>query len=448
MQCVALGILFALAFGAEVAIAGTQSTTWEFMHWRTDIIVPVGLRFAPDGRLFYIELWTGRIRVYADTAAATPTIWSVVPVATQNDRGLLGIAFHPAFPDSPYVYFFHTNPSPLVNRVVRLTDQAGIGTNYTVIVDNLPSISGKHDGGRITFGPDGMLYVTYGDNYDPAYAPDPSDVRGKILRYTPMGEPAPGNPFGEGNPVFAKGVRNSFGICFDPLDGCAYFTDNGTNCEDEVNMLAAGADYGWCPTFYCGTHTPGSTDAIVRITPTIGMTGACVVRGSRYPELEGNLLFGGFNDGHLRRTVFTGPGIPLFTMKLALQNGNGMVLDVTVGPDGEIWAGGPGSIMRLYPVEENTTGVGDPPPTRGMTAAPNPFSASVALRCPSGTVLERLEVLDLGGRRVRRWNGPPGEAAVWDGRDDHGRVAPAGVYLVRGAAAGRTFESRVVKLAR
>ena len=103
--------------------------------------------------------------------------------------------------------------------------------------------------------------------------------------------------------------------------------------------------------------------------------------------------------------------------------------------------------MRLYPVADPVA-VGDLPTARGMTVAPNPFSASLAMRCPPGTVLERLEVLDLGGRRVRHWDGPLGEAAVWDGRDDHGRAVGAGVYLLRGAAVGRSFESRVVKLAR
>jgi glucose/arabinose dehydrogenase len=445
---VALGTVLALAGGAGAATAGTQTSWWEFIQWRTGVSVPVALRFAPDGRLFFIELWSGKIRVFADTTAATSTIWATVPVVTQNDRGLLGLAIHPAFPDSPYVYVFHTNPSPLVNRVVRLTDQAGVGTNYTVIVDNLPTITGKHEGGRLVFGPDGMLYVTYGDNYVASYAPDPGDVRGKVLRYTPMGQPAPGNPFGAGNPVFAKGVRNSFGLCFDPQAGYGYFTDNGTDCDDEVNFLAAGADYGWSPTYACQSQPPGCVTPIWRYTPTIGLTGACVYRGARYPELDGNIIFGGFNDGYLRRIILNPdvPGLALFTATMAREDVNDLVLDVTVGPDEGIWACGPGSIMRLSPVE-GATAVGDLAAAGALTVAPNPFSTTLAMRCPQGTVIERLEVVDLGGRRVRRWDGPLTDLVVWDGRDHHGRAVPAGVYLLRGTAAGRAFASRVVKLA-
>jgi glucose/arabinose dehydrogenase len=442
-----LALLCPLLLGGGGARAATQSSTYDFVQWRGGLHLPVALRFAPDGRLFYLEVWGGRIRVFSDTTAANASTWATVPINAGSERGLMGLAFHPAFPDSPYVYVFHTNPAPLVNRVARLTDQFGLGTDYTVIVDNLPSVSDKHNGGRIAFGPDGMLYVTMGENDVPAYAPDAGEVRGKILRYTPMGEPAPGNPFGAGNPAYARGVRNPFGLCFDPVAGYGFFTDNGPACDDKLNHLVAGANYGWGPGYACGSLPGGTLGPIERITPTIAPTGACVYRGSVFPELDGDILFCAFNDGLLRRVALhpSDPGLSLGMTEIAYNVEGDMLLDVTVGPDQGVWACGPTTIMRLYETT-NVGGVGDPAAGRGLSPAPNPFSASLAMRLPPGAVLDRLEALDLGGRRVRSWSGPLSGTVAWDGRDDRGRPVPAGVYLLRGAAAGRLLESRVVRL--
>ena len=439
-------LVLGLAASAVLPMSA-QSLDWEFNQWRTELALPVSLRFAPDGRLFYIEVYSGRIRVFADTTAATPTTWATVPIVSGSHYGLVGLALHPAFPDSPYVYVHHTNPSPLVNRVARLTDQSGVGINYTVIVDGLPAHT-RNNGGRIVFGPDGMMYVTQGDNDVPATAPDPNDLRGKILRYTPMGLPAPGNPFGAGNPVFARGSRNSYGLAFDPVTGNGFFTENGPECDDEVNRLIAGADYGWGPTDLCGTQPAGTTGALESFTPVIAPTGCCIYRGSPHPELNGNIIFGGYSDDTLRRVVPDpqDPNVSLGVTPMASEQVYGQIMDVIVGPDGVIWACGPGSIMRLY--RTNWVGVGDPPVSRAFAVSPNPFSALLTIRPPDGIMLERLDVFDLTGRRVRGWDGPLSDAVTWDGDDQGGRAAPAGVYLIRGRAAGRVFESRVVRLAR
>lgn len=425
--------------------AATADPQWAFHHWRTGLALPVSLRFAPDGRLFYIEVYSGRIRVFADTSAATATTWATVPITTANHRGLMGIGIHPAFPDSPYVYVYHTNPSPIVNRVVRLTDQGGVGVDYTVIVDNIPA-GLKNNGGKIVFGPDGMMYLTLGDNEVPSSSPDAGDIRGKILRYTPMGEPAPGNPFGAGNPAYAKGVRNSYGLSFDPVTGHAYFTENGAECDDEVNWLVAGADYGWGPGYVCGTPPGGTMTPVVNYSVPIAPTGCVIYRGARYPDLDGSLLFGGYADDSLRRVVLDpmNPGASLGATVIATEPLHAQIMDVIVGPDEEIWACGPGSIMRLYRI--GGVGVGDPPVDRAFRLTPNPFRASLAMRFPDGLKLDRLEILDPGGRRVRQWDGPLAGTLVWDGRDAGRRPVPAGLYLVRGTAAGRPFASRVVRL--
>jgi hypothetical protein len=291
-----------------------------------------------------------------------------------------------------------------------------------------------------------MMYVTQGDNDVPAASADPNDLRGKILRYTPMGVPAPGNPFGAGNPVFAVGSRNSYGLAFDAVTGNGFFTENGPECDDEVNRLIVGADYGWGPADLCGMQPGGTTAALESFNPIIAPTGCCIYRGSRYPELNGSLLFGGYGDDTLRRVIPdpSDPNLSLGVVRMASEPIYGQIMDVVVGPDEEIWACGPGSIMRLY--RTNVVGVGDPPGPRALAVSPNPFSTTLVVRLPDGIVCERLDVYDLTGRRVRGWDGRLSGVVAWDGADAGGQAAPAGVYLLRGRAAGRVFESRVVRL--
>ncbi len=417
----------------------------ETMH--DDLFLPVALRFAPDGRLFYLELG-GRVMVYPTGDAPTASVWATLPVEATGERGLLGMAFHPSFPDSPYVYLYHTNDSPLVNRVVRMTDSAGIGTDYEVILDDLPASSDHHNGGRLAFGPDQMLYVTTGEQNDPALSQDPLSPMGKILRITSTGQAAPGNPFAPDNPVFALGVRNAFGLCFDPVSGEGYFTDNGPECDDELNFLASGANYGWGPGDSCGDQPAGTQLPMWTTTPTIAPTGICAYRGGVYPGMDGNLFFASFNDGAIRRVVLH-PGAPdvADTVQKILGSPTEVVLDVTQGPDGRLWLVTSTRMLRVLAIELELA-VGAPEPGHTWAAWPNPFTRAVALAPVGAAPLEALEVLDLDGRRVRGWSGPLPGTVVWDGRDRSGAEVPAGVYFARARVAGAVQTRRIVKLSR
>jgi glucose/arabinose dehydrogenase len=405
--------------------------------------IPVALRFAPDGRLFYIELLTGRIMMHPDPRSPTAVVWATVPVQSDFERGLLGMTFHPDFPDSPYVYLFHTNPSPLENRLIRLRDH-GVSASDLQVLLTLPA-GPIHNGGRLAFGPDRMLYLTYGDQLDIDAAADPDDVRGKILRLGFVGQPAPGNPYGPGNPAALKGVRNVFGVCFDPEVGTGYFTENGPQCDDEINLIALGQDYGWSFSDTCNGQPAGAFPAITRFTPTIAPTGCCVYRGSVYGgHLEGDLFFGGYKDGNLWRIVFA-PGNPAIPDTIeAFVDGTEAVFDVTVGPDGALWYSYNSGIGRIAP--PGAIGVGPGADAADLSVAPNPFAGTLRLRLRGA--VERVQVLDLQGRRVREW-APQGRTRLeWDGRDASGRPAPAGVYLVRAEGTGLSLSRRVVRVAR
>lgn len=181
----------------------------------------------------------------------------VVPGVADNagEGGLLGIALSPSFAQDDTVYAYLTSDTD--NRVARMTYRNGALGTPSVVFSGIPK-AGIHNGGRIAFGPDGLLYVTAGDAGQRERAPDRAYLGGKVLRMTPDGAPAPGNPF-PGSVVYTLGHRNPQGLAWGP-DGTLYEAEFGQNTLDEINRLQPGGDYGW-PTVEgtIGPSRPGLT---------------------------------------------------------------------------------------------------------------------------------------------------------------------------------------------
>jgi glucose/arabinose dehydrogenase len=172
-------------------------------------------------------------------------VGEVPGVAPEGEGGLLGIALSPGFASDHYLYAYFTSVSD--NRIVRMLyrpDQpAGeqLGAPDTVFRGIPKGV--VHNGGRIAFGPDKLLYVGTGEAGDRPRAQDRSSPGGKILRLTPDGEPAPGNPF-PGSPVYSLGHRNVQGLAFDDRQRL-FASEFGQDTWDEVNHIVPGGDYGW-----------------------------------------------------------------------------------------------------------------------------------------------------------------------------------------------------------
>jgi glucose/arabinose dehydrogenase len=202
----------------------------------TNLAVPWGLAFLPDGSALVSERNTARIKRIAN---GTVTIIGTVPgVRTGGEGGLLGIAVGPNFGTDRLVYAYHTAAGD--NRVVRMRFDTGLGTPQ-VIISGIPRAS-NHNGGRLAFGPDGMLYVSTGDAGNTGNAQNTSSLAGKILRVTPTGAAAPGNPFN--SRVYSLGHRNVQGLAFDG-GGRLWAGEFGQNALDELNLIRAGGNYGW-----------------------------------------------------------------------------------------------------------------------------------------------------------------------------------------------------------
>lgn len=214
--------------GDTTALATGLRTPWS--------IVPL-----PTGSTLLSERDTGRV-LELTPAGALRVVGTVAGVVPFGEGGLLGLAARDV--GTPYLYVFHTAATD--NRIVRyeLTGAPGsygLGASE-VLVTGIPKAR-NHNGGRLAFGPDGMLYASTGDAQQVNLAQDRGSLAGKILRMTPEGDVPADNPFA-GSYVYSLGHRNPQGIVFD-RDGRLWASELGQNTWDELNRIEAGANYGW-----------------------------------------------------------------------------------------------------------------------------------------------------------------------------------------------------------
>ncbi|CAM5746487.1 hypothetical protein SAFG77S_03225 [Streptomyces afghaniensis] len=206
---------------------------------------PWGLAPLPGGGLLVSSRDDGTI-VRVDEKTGKKTELGEVPgVSAAGEGGLLGIALSPEYASDHMVYAYFTSASD--NRIVRmLYDEKKpsgeqLGAPDTVF-RGIPK-GFIHNGGRIEFGPDKMLYVGTGESGDTGLSQDKDSVGGKILRLTPEGEPAPGNPFGD-SPVYSYGHRNVQGLAWDAKQRL-FASEFGQDTWDELNAIKPGDNYGW-----------------------------------------------------------------------------------------------------------------------------------------------------------------------------------------------------------
>jgi glucose/arabinose dehydrogenase len=346
---------------------------------------PTNMAFAPDGRLFYLEKDTGQVRVVSAAGDLLPTPFATFDVGSLGETGLLGIALDPGFDSGrPWVVLYLSDAVTGRNELLRVRADGDVGTRVQVLQTFLPTAGIYHNGGDLLFAADGDLYVTVGEAHDSGRAQDTNDVGGKVLRFTADGAPAPGNPFGPGNPVFTDGHRNSFGLCQDPGTGEIWETENGPDVNDEVNRLVAGADYGW--PVVTGDSGGRFQDPVAVFHDTVALTGCAWWHGALY--------VGSYNDGLVRRIdTTTGAATPVASFPSG-------VTDLAVGPDGDLYVAAQDGIYRLTSA---SAAPGAPViPATGHGASARTWIAALAI-----VVLAfGLALRAWGGHRLRRAGRP------------------------------------------
>ncbi len=316
---------------------------------------PVGFTFGPGRTLWYVEKDTGEVHRVDLTTGSDRLFTTITRVDPQGERGLLGIALHPAYPDRPFVYVYATRRvrGELEDQILRIRDEGGVAGGRRVIFASAAA-STNHRGGRILFGPDGMLYAVVGDGGDPANSQDLTDnARGKLLRLRPNGAVPADNPFGDA--VYAYGLRNSFGFAFDPRTGRLWETDNGPACNDELNRIRAGRNYGWGPTATCEGAAPRNTNRDgpnpvlpeLYLADAVGITGVAFCEGCGLGRRsEGRLFFSAITDGQLRRVTLDTTRTSVRGSRVVYTHPRGIV-SIEVDPRGRLYVSDMTGVYRL-----------------------------------------------------------------------------------------------------
>jgi aldose sugar dehydrogenase len=357
--------------------------------------IPVSIAFAADGRLFYNELKTGKIRV-VQNGTLLPEPFYQFAVAGQPETGLLGLTLDPDFVHNHYVYVFYTSVadggnqsggSNGPNQVVRLTDVDNKGTDLTPILKDLPS-GPIHNAGTVRFGPDGKLYVSLGDTDQGNDAQDLSVLPGKILRVNPDGSIPDDNPFagqqGKQGAIWAYGMRNPYSFAFHPVGHQLLLAENGPGDNDELDVVQRGANYGWPPTGY--KYKAGVVDPIAVMNPPLGPTGTTFYMGDQMPVWKNDLFYCNYHQGQLRRVHLAPGSFDRVVFEEVVKQG--CSLDVATGPDGALYYSDFKGIYRLrQPGMEVLPAVNPQPAAAVASASPTPTEELAA-----GTRVEDRDV--------------------------------------------------------
>ena len=381
-----------LAFTATAF--GTGAPNFTRSVWKSGLAQPWDIAFAPDGAVLYTERTRGLSVRLPD--GSTRLVFSPADLVFMEQDGMLGIALDPQFASNrtAYVYMASNITVPTDNRVVRFViaaDYSGI-SQRTDIVTGIRWDHGVHQGGRIRFGPDGLLYITTGDTRTGDVPQDLGALGGKVLRVTREGVPAPGNNTrAGGNPrIYSYGHRNPQGIAFRANgngggngggnaseSGRPHLCEHGPGLHDEVTPLVAGGNGGWdprpnsnnglCPDGsaigYCGYNGTDMTDLVKyplamppiwRSQPlSQGLSGCGFVSGFSWRDWDGALAIAMLSGRRLEVLRLNAAGTVTAIIRVLDTLGE-RLRHVETGPDGALWVltdgkSGGDEIWRLVP---------------------------------------------------------------------------------------------------
>lgn len=336
---------------------------------------PWSMAFLPDGGILITER-IGRVRIVRNGSLVREPVAGVPAVQTGGPRGLQGlmdVALHPDFNRNKWVYLAYHKPAGGGAGETVLARGTWNGSALTDVHDIFESGATDTEASRITFGRDGMLYMSISAPGSPSIkrAQDPNDYAGKTVRLRDDGTVPGDDPFagraGFKPAIFTSGHRNGHGLAVNPETGEVWETEQGPSGGDEINILRAGRNYGWPIVSYGRDYwgakisphpfRDGMEDPIVVWLPSIAVTGMTFYTGDRFPHWKRNLFVGGLREGgipgtgQIQRLVFNDRWEELRRETMLMQLGQ-RIRDVRQGPDGLLYvltAEENGALLRIEP---------------------------------------------------------------------------------------------------
>ena len=364
--------------GQNRACPATSSTTFDVTVVASSLNHPWAVEPLPDGALLVTEK-PGQMRIISASGQVGEPLRGVPAVDADGQGGLLDVALGPSFASDRTMYWSYSEPRDKGNgtsiaRGVLSEDRRRL-EQVRVLFRTMPTYDGdKHFGSRLAFGPDGLLYVTLGERSDTPMRPQAQQLTshlGKVLRLTPDGAPASGNPFGDEKGalpgIWSVGHRNVQAAAFDD-QGRFWVIEHGTRGGDELNLVERGKNYGWPvvafgieyaggPIEGAATTREGYVDPVYYWDPVIAPSGAEFYDGDAFPEWKGNLFVGALADKRLVRLVLE-DGKVVGEEHLLKDRGQ-RIRDVKEGPDGALYVAtdeANGEIWRISPRQQDSGG--------------------------------------------------------------------------------------------
>jgi glucose/arabinose dehydrogenase len=363
----ALLALLLVAFSAAAQDFRSERHDFRLVPLIKGLEQPWSLAFLPDGRMLITEK-AGRLRIVEQGKLLPQLIEGLPAVTVHGQGGLQDIALHPQFEKNQLLYLAYA---------ARGAD--GVGTELArgrlagerledvqVLFRQKPKGSrGQHFGGRIVFDRAGFLYLTLGDRGEMERAQRPDDHAGSVIRLHDDGRVPKDNPFvgraGWKPEKFTLGNRNMQGAALHPGSGALWTHEHGPMGGDEINIMRAGANYGWPVITYGrnyvigtrigeGTHKEGMEQPIYYWVPSIAPSGMAFYTAERFPRWKGNLFVGALRDRMLVRLELDGEKV--VKEERLLRDAIGRIRDVRAAPDGFLYLltdAADGMLVRLEP---------------------------------------------------------------------------------------------------
>ena len=468
MLSVVCPIIFILAVGAASA-----QTQLEVAFPSLSFQRPVDLQPPGDGsnRLFVVEQ-AGRIQVFENNSSVnSPKTFLDIRDRVRsvfngggNEMGLLGLAFHPNYASTGYFYVNYTADNPRRTVISRFSVQPGepnaADPNSELVVLEFNQPYSNHNGGQLTFGPDGYLYIGTGDGGsggDPQNnAQNLRTLLGAMLRIDvdhpsggknygiPSDNPFVGNSRGYREEIYVYGLRNPWRFAFDAVTGWLWAADVGQNAIEEIDLIEKGKNYGWrimegnsCYNPPSGCDTTGLEMPIWQYNHSVGqsITGGYVYRGSRNPELVGAYIYGDYVSGRIWALRYDGSNPPQNTL---LANSGLNIASFGMDAANELYlCSFDGKIYRFKTTTTGIQGNRIPPnSSRLIGNYPNPFNPETTIHfdlAAPGHV--QLQIVNVQGELVQQLVDslllPGSHHAKWNGKSFYNAMQPSGVYFYR-----------------
>ena len=365
--CIGTALVLSLPLCAAQTVK-TAEHTFRIVKIVEGLEHPWSLAFLPDGRMLITER-PGRLRVMQEGKLLPQPVSGLPQVAAVGQGGLLDVAAHPRFGENGFIYLSYVarGDGGVGTEVARARLSGDRLEDVKVIFRQLPkSGGGRHFGSRLVFDRQGYLYITLGDRGEMGRAQKSDDHAGSVIRLHDDGRVPADNPFA-GKPgwrpeKYTLGNRNMQGAALHPQTGRLWTHEHGPQGGDEVNVMRAGANYGWPVITYGvnyglgtrigeGSHKPGMEQPLHYWVPSIAPSGMAFYTGDKFPRWRGDLFIGALRDELLVRLKLDGEKV--VQEERLLKGALGRIRDVRSGPDGFLYLLNDeprGVLARLEPV--------------------------------------------------------------------------------------------------